>query len=50
MHSFYSPANAIYEVTIGLSCLATLFICVISVPTFFALMYDSKEQKERQNS
>jgi len=50
MHSFSSPANAIYEVMIGLTCLITLFSCVISIPAFFALMYDSKEQQDRQNS
>ena len=50
MHSFFNPANAVYEITLGLTCLALLFGSVISIPALFSLMYDAKEEKERFNS
>lgn len=50
MHSFSNPANAVYEIFLGLTCLAILFGSVISIPGFFALMLDGKEQQDRQNS
>ena len=50
MHSFSSPANAVYEILLGLTCLAILFGSVISIPALFALMLDGKEEQDRQNS
>ena len=50
MHDFSNPANAVYELFLGLTCLAILFGSVITIPGIFALMIDSKEQQERQNS
>lgn len=49
MHSFYNPANAIYEIIIGVSCLAMLFGGVFSIPALIAMLQDSKEETERQN-
>jgi hypothetical protein len=50
MHSFYSPANALYELIIGVTCLVTLFGGVFTIPAMIAMIVDSKEKSERQNS
>lgn len=50
MHSFYSPANALYEIIVGATCLAIWFGAVFSIPALVALLLDSKEEAERQNS
>lgn len=49
MHSFYNPANALYEIILGLTCLAILFGGVFSIPAMVAMLQDSKEETERQN-
>jgi hypothetical protein len=49
MHSFYSPANALYEITVGITCLSIWFGCVFSVPALVALYLDGKEASTRQN-
>ena len=49
MHSFYSPANSIYEVIVGLTCLVIWFGTVFSIPAIIAMIQDSKEESERQN-
>ncbi len=50
MHSFYSPANALYEIIVGVTCLAMLFGGVFSIPALIAMLTDSKEEAERQNT
>ena len=50
MHSFFSPANALYEIIVGVTCLAIWFGAVFSIPALVALMVDGKEEAERQNS
>lgn len=50
MHSFYSPANALYEIIVGVTCLAIWFGAVFSIPALVALLIDGKEETERQNS
>ena len=35
MHSFYSPANALYELIIGVTCLVTLFGGVFTIYYIF---------------
>lgn len=50
MHSFYSAANALYEIVVGVTCLAMVFGGAFSIPMVVALFLDSKEQSERQNS
>lgn len=50
MHSFFSPANALYEIIVGLTCLAIWFGAVFSIPSLVAMLIDSKEQTDRQNS
>ena len=50
MHSFFSPANALYEIIVGVTCLAIWFGTVFSIPAMIALLLDSKEEAERQNS
>ena len=44
MHSFYSPANALYEIIVGVTCLAIWFGAVFSIPALVALMVDGKEE------
>ena len=48
MHSFYSPANALYEIIVGATCLAIWFGAVFSIPALVALLLDSKEEAERE--
>ena len=50
MHSFFSPANALYEIIVGVTCLAIWFGAVFSIPALVALLVDGKEEAERQNS
>ena len=49
MHSFYSSANALYEIVVGITCLAIVFGGAFSIPMLIALISDSKEAAERQN-
>ena len=44
------PASPIYEVLIGTGLLALVSICVLSVPTIYALWVDKKEQELRTNT
>ena len=44
MHSFFSPANALYEIIVGVTCLAIWFGAVFSIPALVAMLVDSKEQ------
>ncbi len=50
MHSFFSPANALYEIIVGVTCLVIWFGAVFSIPALVAMLVDSKEEAERQNS
>ncbi len=50
MHSFYNPANALYEIIVGVTCLAMLFGGVFSIPAIIAMVLDGKEEAERTNS
>ena len=50
MHSFYSPANALYEIITGVTCLVMLFGGVFTIPAMIAMIVDSKEENERRNS
>jgi len=45
----YSPANAIYEIIIGYSCLGTFFGMIIGIPICYAMYVTSKEERERKN-
>ena len=45
----YSPANAIYEILIGLGCLGMLFGTVVTIPLMYAMYVSSQEDKGRQN-
>jgi hypothetical protein len=49
MHTFFSPANALYEIIMGLTCLAIVFTSVLSIPTMVAMFEGSKEEADRQN-
>ena len=49
MHTFYSPANSLYEIILGLTCLAIVFGSVFSIPTLAAMLQESKEAADRQN-
>ena len=49
MHSFYSPANAVYEIIIGITCLSILFGGVFGIPAMVAMLQDNKEEADRQN-
>ena len=44
------PASPIYEVIIGTGLLALVSICVLSVPTIYALWVDKNEQELRTNT
>ena len=50
MHSFFSPANALYEIIVGVTCLVIWFGAVFSIPALVAMLVDSKEEADRQNS
>ncbi len=50
MHSFFSPANALYEIIVGVTCLVIWFGSVFTIPALIALLIDGKEEAERQNS
>ncbi len=49
MHNFFSPANALYEIIMGFTCLAIVFTSVLSIPAMVAMFEGSKEEAERQN-
>jgi len=50
MHSFFSPANALYEIIVGVTCLAIWFGSVFTIPALVAMLLDSKEESDRRNS
>jgi len=43
----HSPANAVYEILIGLGCLGTLLSIAISLPFVYAMIATDKEERER---
>ena len=45
----YSPANAVYEILIGVGCLGGLIGAVITIPFIVSMLVTSKEDAERQN-
>ena len=46
-HSYYSSANAIYELLIGISCFGMLFGAMIGIPILYAMYAGMKEDQER---
>ena len=43
----FSPANAVYEILIGLGCLGTAVTLAITIPFICSMIITEKEEKER---